>query len=194
MDVSSYRYWSRRPDDGRLRERLRALAAFRRRFGYRRLGWMLEREGPKVNLKKVYRVYREEGLAVKRRRGRRRAIGARAPIVVPQELNQRWSLDFVSDQLANGRRFRILNVIDDFNSECLAAIPDFSLSGLRVIRELEAIMAMRGKPAMIVSDNGTELTSNAVLRWAAEHGIEWHYIAPGKPMQNAFVNVQWPTV
>ena len=140
-----------------------------------------------MNLKKVYRVYREEGLAVKRRRGRRRAIGARAPIVVPQELNQRWSLDFVSDQLGNGRRFRLLNVIDDFNSECLAAVPDFSLSGLRVIRELEAIIAIRGKPAMIVSDNGTELTSNAVLRWAAEQGIEWHYIAPGKPMQNAFV-------
>jgi transposase InsO family protein len=102
-------------------------------------------------------------------------------------MNQRWSLDFVSDQLGNGRRFRLLNVIDDFNSECLAAIPDFSLSGLRVIRELEAIIAIRGKPAMIVSDNGTELTSNAVLRWAAEQGIEWHYIAPGKPMQNGYV-------
>jgi putative transposase len=187
MDVSSYRYQSRRPDDGPLRERLRALAALRRRFGYRRLAWLLEREGSKVNLKKVYRVYREEGLAVKRRRGRRRAIGTRAPIAVPQALNQRWSLDFVSDQLANGRRFRLLNVLDDFNSECLAAVLDFSLSGLRVIRELEAIIAVRGKPAMIVSDNGTELTSNAVLRWAAEHRIEWHYIAPGKPMQNAFV-------
>ncbi len=186
MDVSSYRYRSMR-DDGALRERLRALAAVRRRFGYRRLGWLLEREGTKVNLKKVYRLYREEGLAVKRRRGRRRAIGARAPIVVPQELNQRWSLDFVSDQLANGRRFRLLNVIDDFNSECLASVPDFSLSGLRVIRELEAIIACRGKPAMIVSDNGTELTSNAVLRWAADLRIEWHYIALGKPMQNAFV-------
>jgi putative transposase len=187
MDVSSYRYRSHRPDDGVLRERLRTLAGLRRRFGYRRLGWLLEREGTKVNLKKVYRLYREEGLAVRRRRGRRRAIGARAPIVVPQELNQRWSLDFVSDQLGNGRRFRLLNVIDDFNSECLAAVPDFSLSGLRVVRELEAIIAIRGKPAMIVSDNGTELTSNAVLRWAAERGIEWHYIAPGKPMQNAFV-------
>lgn len=187
MDVSSYRYRSQRPDDGRLRERLRALAGLRRRFGYRRLGWLLEREGTKVNLKKVYRLYREEGLAVKRRRGRRRAIGARAPIVVPRAMNQRWSLDFVSDQLANGRRFRLLNVIDDFNSECLAAVPDFSLSGLRVIRELEAIIAIRGKPAMIVSDNGTELTSNAVLRWAADQKIEWHYIAPGKPMQNAFV-------
>jgi putative transposase len=187
MDVSSCRYRSRRADDGPLRERLRALATLRRRFGYRRLGWLLDREGTKVNLKKVYRLYREEGLAVKRRRGRRRAIGTRAPLVVPRELNQRWSLDFVSDQLGNGRRFRLLNVIDDFNSECLAAIPDFSLSGLRVIRELEAIMAVRGKPVTIVSDNSTELTSNAVLRWAAEQGIEWHYIAPGKPMQNGFV-------
>ena len=187
MDVSSYRYRSRRPDDGPLRERLRGLAAIRRRFGYRRLGWLLEREGAKVNLKKVYRLYREEGLAVKRRRGRRRAIGTRAPIVVPRDPNQRWSLDFVSDQLANGRRFRILAVLDDFNSEGLATVPDFSLSGQRVIRELERIIAIYGKPAMIVSDNGTELTSNAVLRWSADQGIEWHYIAPGKPMQNAFV-------
>ena len=130
MDVSSYRYRSRRPDDGPLRERLRGLAAIRRRFGYRRLGWLLEREGAKVNLKKVYRLYREECLAVKRRRGRRRAIGTRAPIVVPRDPNQRWSLDFVSDQLANGRRFRILAVLDDFNSEGLATMPDFSLSGL----------------------------------------------------------------
>jgi putative transposase len=89
-----------------LRERLRTLATLRRRFGYRRLGWLLDREGTKVNLKKVYRLYREEGLAVKRRRGRRRAIGTRAPLVVPRELNQRWSLDFVSDQLGNGWRFR----------------------------------------------------------------------------------------
>jgi putative transposase len=187
MDVSSYRYRARRADDGALRARLRALAAQRRRFGYRRLGWMLEREGTKVNLKKLYRLYREEGLAVKRRRGRRRAIGTRAPLALPQGINQRWSLDFVSDQLVNGRRFRILAVIDDFNSECLAAVPDTSLPGLRVIRELERLIALRGKPAMIVSDNGTELTSNAVLRWAAEQQIAWHYIAPGKPTQNAFV-------
>lgn len=97
----------------------------------------------KEMLQDIIRLYREEGLAVKRRRGRRRAIGTRAPIVVPQEMNQRCSLGFVSDQLGNGRRFQLLNVIDDFNSECLAAIPDFSLSGLRVIRELEAIIAIR---------------------------------------------------
>jgi len=146
-----------------------------------------------VNLKKVYRLYREEGLAVKRRRGRRRAIGARAPIVMPQALNQRWSLDFVSDQLANGRRFRLLNVIDDFNSECLASVADFSPSGLRVIRELENVMAARGKPAMVVSDNGTELTSNAVLRWAPDQDIEWHYIAPRQANAECLRGkLQWP--
>jgi len=136
---------------------------------------------------RLERAFQRDAAEERGRLRRRRAIGTRALIVVPQALNQRWSLDFVSDQLGNGRRFRLLNVIDDFNSECLAAVPDFSLSGLRVIRELEGIIAVRGKPAMIVSDNGTELTSNAVLRWAAEHGIEWHNIAPGKPMQNAFV-------
>jgi putative transposase len=115
---------------------------------------------------------------VKRRCGRRRAIGALAPIVAPQELSPRWSLNFVSDQLANGRRFRLLNVIDDLNSESLTSIEDFSLSGLRVIPELLAIITRRGKPAMKVSDSGTELTSNAGLRWAADLRIEWHYIAP----------------
>ena len=116
---------------------------------------------------------------MKRRRGRRRAIGTRAPLAIPQAINQRWSLDFVSDQLVSGRRFRVLAVIDDFNSKCLATVPDTSLPGLRVVREIERLIMVRGKPAMIVSDNGTELTSNAVLRWAAERQIEWHYIAPG---------------
>lgn len=142
----------------------------------------------KISLKKkVYRLYRKEGLSVKRRRSRCRNIGARTPIAAPQALNQRWPLDFVSDQLANSRQFRLLNVIDGFNSGCLATVPDLCLLGLRVIWELKAIMAWRGKPAMIVSDNGTELTCNAVLRRAADHWIEWHYIALGHPKQNAFV-------
>jgi len=127
---------------------------------------------------------REEGPAVKRRRGRSRATSALASIVVPRELNQRWSLDFVSDQLGNDRRFRLLYVIDD---EYLAAVPDFSLFGLRVIHRLEAIMAVRGKPVTIVCDDGTELTSNVVLRWAAEQGIEWHYITPGRLMRNGLI-------
>jgi len=101
-------------------------------------------------------------------------------------VNGRWSLDFVHDQFASGRRFRILNVVDDFTRECLAAVPDTSISGKRVARELSSLVERRGKPAMIVSDNGTEFTSNAILSWAAEHQVDWHYIAPGKPTQNAF--------
>jgi putative transposase len=116
-----------------------------------------------------------------------RAIGTRVPLALPQAANQRWSLDFVADQLTNGRRFRILTVVDDFTRECLALVPDTSLPGQRVVRELDWLVATRGRPAVIVSDNGTELTGNAVLRWAAEHRISWHYIQPGKPVQNAFV-------
>ena len=187
MDRSSFRLGDGTDDDAGLRARLRDLAAERRRFGYRRLAWLLRREGTAVNLKKVYRLYREEGLAVRRRRGRRRAVGERAPIGLPAALNQRWSLDFLADQLGNGRRFRILAVIDDFNRECLAAIVDTSLPGMRVVRELDHLVALRGSPAAMVSDNGTELTGNAVLRWAQERGVAWHYIQPGKPMQNGLV-------
>lgn len=187
FDRTTCRYRSRRPDDGALRERLRALAGERRRFGYRRLGLMLEREGIVLNAKKLYRLYREERLAVRRRRGRRRAIGPRFPIALPQGPNQRWSLDFVSDALACGRRFRILTVVDDFSRECVATVIDTSLPGLRVARELDRLIAERSRPAMIVSDNGTELTSAAILRWAAARRVELHYIRPGKPVQNAFI-------
>jgi putative transposase len=187
MDRASCRYVGQRGADVALRERLKALAAERRRFGYRRLGWLLRREGMRVNLKKVYRLYREERLAVRRRRGRRRAIGMRAPLPLPQGPNQRWSLDFVADQLVSGRRFRILAVVDDFTRECLALVVNTSLPGRRVAAELDRLVAERGKPASIVSDNGTELTGRAVLCWAAESGIAWHYIQPGKPVQNAFV-------
>jgi len=115
---------------------------------------------------------------VRKRRGRRKAMGTRAPILVEARPNARWSLDFVHDQLANGRRFRILNIVDDVTWECLGAVPDASISGVRVARELSAIVARRGKPGMIISDNGTELTSNAILAWSAETGVEWHHIAP----------------
>jgi putative transposase len=159
----------------------------RQRFGYRRLHILLQREGIEVNWKRLYRIYKEEKLTVRKRGGRKRALGTRAPMAIPQDANQRWSLDFVSDALTDGRRFRILCVIDDFNRECLATIVDNSLSGERVARELDAIAERRGHPCMIVSDNGTELTSNAVLAWQKDRGVEWHYIAPGKPMQNGFV-------
>ena len=139
------------------------------------------------NWKKLYRLYREERLTVRKRGGRKRALGTRAPMTLPQDANQRWSLDFVSDTLTDGRRFRILCVIDDFSRECLATVADNSLSGERVARELDQIAERRGYPCMIVSDNGTELTSNAILAWQEERQVEWHYIAPGKPMQNGFV-------
>nr|WP_183267566.1 IS3 family transposase [Acidocella aromatica] len=180
------RYVSRRPDDAPLRARLCALAAERRRFGYRRLGLLLAREGLRPNHKKLLRLYREERLAVRRRRGRKRAMGARAPMVVPAGPNQCWSLDFVSDALVGGQRFRVLTVIDQFSRECLALVADTSLCGARVARELDVLIARRGQPAMIISDNGTELTSNAILRWTQDRLIAWHYIAPGKPQQNAF--------
>ena len=187
MDPKTYRYESRRPDDAGIRKRLRELAEQRRRFGYRRLHILLAREGIRLNHKKLYRIYREERLTVRKRGGRKRALGTRAPLLLPWNRNQRWSLDFLADALADGRRFRILAVVDDFSRECLALVVDTSLSGVRVARELDRIVELRGRPRMLVSDNGTELTSNAILRWQQERGVGWHYIAPGKPMQNGFV-------
>ena len=186
-DRTSMRYRSVRPDDAALRARLRELAAVRRRFGYRRLMILLRREGTRVNHKKLRRLYREERLQVRRRGGRKRALGTRAPLALPQGPNQRWSLDFLSDTLTDSRRFRILAVVDDFTRECLTLVADTSLSGVRVGRELDAILACRGKPLSIVSDNGTELTSMAILGWSQQTQIDWHYIAPGKPTQNAFI-------
>ena len=179
------RYRSRRPADTELRERLRALAHERRRFGYR-LHVLLRREGFIVNHKRLFRIYREERLLVRRRGGRKRALGTRAPMLIPEWPNDRWSLDFVADQFIDGRRLRILVVVDDCTRECLALVADSSISGIRVARELDRLLGDRGRPKTIVSDNGTELTSNAILRWADDHKVAWHYIAPGKPVQNAF--------
>ena len=123
---------------------------------------------------------------VRQRGGRKRALGTRRPIETPAIANQRWSLDFVANQFTDGRRFRILEVYDDCTRECLALVADTSIGGRRVARELDAIIGWRGKPATIVSDNGTELTSNAILEWADQHKVGWHYIAPGKPQQNGF--------
>ncbi len=187
LEPKTYRYRSRRPDDAGVRQRLRELASQRRRFGYRRLHLLLEREGIIMNWKKLYRLYREEKLTVRKRGGRKRALGTRAPMTIPQDANQRWSLDFVSDSLSDSRKFRVLCVIDDFSRECLATVVDNSLSGQRVARELDTIAMTRGYPCMIVSDNGTELTSMAILGWSQETQIDWHYIAPGKPTQNAFI-------
>ncbi|MGR6465806.1 IS3 family transposase [Rhizobium sp. PAMB 3182] len=186
-DRKMVRYRSCRPPEVELRAKLRDLANERRRFGYRRLFVLLRRDGEPSGVNRIYRLYREEGLSVRKRKARRRAGGTRAPILVEAKANARWSLDFVHDQFACGRRFRVLNIVDDVTRECLAAIPDTSISGRRVARELTTLIERRGKPGMIVSDNGTELTSNAILAWSKDHKVEWHYIAPGKPMQNGYV-------
>jgi putative transposase len=183
-DRKTVRYRCRRPDDTVLRARMRELAAERRRFGYRRLHVLLRREGLVQNRKRTQRLYREEGLMV-RRHGRKRTTGTRVPLLpLPALPNTRWSIDFIHDQMVCGRRLRILNILDDVTQECLAAVADTSISGRRVVRELLALIQHRGKPAMIVSDNGPELTSRAVLAWCAQHAIAWHSIAPGKPTQN----------
>ena len=181
------RYKTKRVDDTALRERMKAIAHERRRFGYRRLHVLLGREGFVVNHKRLFRLYREEHLKVRRRGSRKRAIGTRAPMLIPLRPNERWSLDFVSDQFTDGRRFRILTVVDDCTRESLGLVADTSLSGVRVARELDRLMTERGRPQMIVSDNGSEFTSNAIIAWADRAKVEWHYIAPGKPMQNAFI-------
>jgi putative transposase len=186
-DRSVMRYRHRRLDDTAARARLKELAAERRRFGWRRLKLLLRREGIRMNHKKLRRLYAEERLQVRRRGGRKPALGTRSPMTLPQGPDQRWSLDFASDTLTDGRRFRILVVVDDFTRECLCLIPDTSLSGKRVARELDAIIACRAaQPLLCVSDNGTELTSAAILTWCQDRKVGWHYIAPGKPQQNAF--------
>ena len=145
-DRKMIRYRSRRAPDTELRARLRELANQRRRFGYRRLFILLRDQGEPSGVNRIYRLYREEGLAVRKRRSRRKAVGTRVPILVEAKPNARWSLDFVNDQFACGRRFRILNIVDDVTRECLAAIPDTSISGRRVARELTVLIEGRAKP------------------------------------------------
>jgi len=187
VDRSSVRYRSNRPDDAGVSEAMRRVAQERRRFDYRRIHVMLQCQDIVMNLKKLRRLYREEKLQVRRRGGRKRALGTRRPMVLPSTTNERWSLDFVSDAFTDGRRFRVLAVIDDYSRKCLALVADTSLSGLRVTRELDMLVARRGHPHTIVSDNETEFTSMTILHWCQETGIEWHYTAPGKSMQNGFV-------
>ncbi|GHG99829.1 hypothetical protein GCM10010961_36000 [Pseudodonghicola xiamenensis] len=140
-------------DCAEIRKEMQDIAGTRRRFGYRRIGVLLERKGMRMNHKKLYRIYREEGLSVKRRRGRKRARGTRAPMPSVARVNARWSLDFVSDSFGASRKFRILAVIDDCTRECLCLVADTSLSGARVARELSALLRLYGKPGCIVSDN-----------------------------------------
>lgn len=180
------RYRRRRGEDQRLRVRLRELAEARRRFGYRRLQILLQREGWQVNHKRVYRLYVEEKLALRRKRGRKRST-VRQPLPEAVAANQVWSVDFMTDALSSGRRFRTLNIVDDYTRECLAIEVDTSLGGMRVVRVLEELKQRRGLPRQIRSDNGPEFVSRAVDQWAYEQGLQWHTIQPGRPMENGYV-------
>jgi putative transposase len=166
---------------------MRALAHRWLRFGYRRLGVMLERENLGANHKRIYRLYTEEGLKVRRKRKKVRSQVRTAPMLVPSRVNERWSMDFMSDCLATGRRFRTLNIVDDLTRECPAIEVDTSLPGARVVRVLEKLAILRGLPDTIVIDNGSEFTGRALDAWANKHGVKLHFIDPGKPVQNAYV-------
>lgn len=183
---STFRYRARRADDAALVEALRVEAMERPRFGYRRLHVMLRRKGWVVNHKRVLRMLRDRGWLVRRRQRKRLASVPRTTPAKPTTINQRWSIDFLHDQLASGRRFRIFAVVDDLSRECLATEVDTSLSGDRVVSVLERIAAVRGVPNAIVLDNGPEFTGRALDAWAYAHQVKLLYIRPGKPVENAF--------
>ena len=184
---STQRYVSVRPPDAALRARLHELAAKRRRWGYRQLTRVLRREGPPINRKRVQRLYQEEGLQVRRRRRKRRAVVPRVPVAVPTRPNERWSMDFVRDTLGDGRGFRCFTLVDDCTRECPAIEVDVSLPGERVVRVLDRVAAVRGYPRAIVCDNGPEFVSAALDEWAHRHQVVLDFIDPGKPVQNAFI-------
>ena len=184
---STCRYQPRRPEWPELRERLRTLAGDRRRFGYRRLHVLLRREGYRVNHKRVYRLYRQEGLTVRRRGRRRRSLRGVPPLVSPTCVNERWSIDFLADVLEDGRRLRILAIVDDHTRACLAIEVDTSIGGRRVVQVLQRLVETRGRPAVLVSDNGPEFAGKALDAWAYAQGVRLHFITPGKPAENAYI-------
>lgn len=187
MDRTSFRYRSRRGDDTALRIRLRELAAQRPRYGYRRLHMLLCREEVQVNHKRVQRVYREERLMVRKKKRKRVAQLPRQAMPVPGRPNVRWSMDFMQDTLADSRTFRLLNVVDDFSREAIEIEVSRSIPGERVVRTLERLRFTRGLPEVIVVDNGPEFAGRALDTWAYQNGVRLHFIQPGKPVQNAFV-------
>ncbi|WP_408380283.1 IS3 family transposase [Paraburkholderia megapolitana] len=184
---SLFRYESRRADDGELTGRMVAIAAQKRRYGYRRIHVLLRREGWLANHKRIWRLYSRAGLSVRRRKRKRIAAVERMPRSLPTASNQSWSMDFVSDGLAHGRRFRCLNVVDDYTRECLAIEVDTSLSGLRVKQVLERLREMRGLPSSIILDNGPEFAGKVLDAWACNAGVTLSFIRPGKPVENAYI-------
>ena len=177
----------RQGEEEKLKARLHSLAGEGRRFGYRRLTVLLRREGWAVNHKRVYRLYREAGLGVRQRKRKRIGAVARQALAIPTRQNERWSMDFISDALSAGRKFRSLNSVDDFNRECLAAEVDTSIRGARVVGVLERLREFRGLPQILVMDNGPEFAGQALDVWAYEQGVKLRFVEPGKPVQNAFI-------
>jgi len=184
---SLYRYRSRRPDSGPLRARIEEIAAIKRRYGYRRVYLRLRREGWEVNRKRVYRLYREADLAVRRRKRKRIGVFERKPLPKPTAANVNWSMDFVADGLIGGRRLRCLTMVDDCTRECLAIEVDTSLPGLRVQAVLERLADTRGLPQSITVDNGPEFDSKVLDQWAYRTGVQLSFIRPGKPNENAYI-------
>ena len=184
---STYYYRSRKKDDRALRMRLKELAYSRPRYGYRRLTVLLQREGWPVNHKRIYRIYGEEGLLVRTKRRKKRAAQRRLRPLPAIEPGEHWSIDFVSDQLADGRRFRILTAIDKVSRECVCLEVDQRFPAEAVTRALDQAMVRYGQPKIITSDNGTEFTSNHFDQWAYRREIQLDFIAPGRPMDNGFI-------
>lgn len=184
---SGLRYQCRRPDSEKaLKAALQEKATRYPRYGYLMLHGLLRNEGLVVNKKRTYRLYTEAGLQVRTKK-RRKLIRPRVIMNLPARPNERWSMDFVHDQLACGRRFRVLNIVDDCSRECVGQVVDVSISGQRVARYLTELLAQRGRPRQIVCDNGTEFTSKAMFFWSRDQHIRLSFIQPGKPTQNAFV-------
>ena len=184
---SSYRYEAKPKNDTVIRDRLRELAEQRHRFGAPRLHILLRREGYLINHKRTERLYREEGLSLRLKKRKKRQSHLRIMLDRPERINQHWSMDFVSDNLFNGRRFRVLTVVDNFSRECPVMEADHSLTGQRVARVLDRIALVRGLPQVITVDNGPEFISKALDLWAVENKVRLRFIAPGKPVQNAFI-------
>jgi putative transposase len=183
----SNRYQSRRDPQTELRVRLRDLAAARIRYGYRRLTVMLRREGWRVNTKRVYRLYREEALQVRTKKRIKSAAQVRITLPEATFANQRWSMDFVSERLADGRWFRILTIVDQYTRECLCIYADRSQTGEKVSEQLDRLITLRGVPESITSDNGSEFTSKAMDLWAHQAGVKLNFIRPGKPVENSYI-------
>jgi len=183
---TAYRYKAQKNRDDVLRSRLKELATQQSSYGYLLLHALLKAEELVINRKRTYRIYTEEGLQVRTKR-RKKLNRPRQCLEVPTGINERWSMDFVSDQLANGRRFRVLNVIDDFSREMVGQLVSVSISGRQVARFLSHLFELRSKPQNIICDNGTEFTSKAMFFWSKESGVALGFIQPGKPTQNAFV-------